>query len=250
MPVVNANDTELHYQVIGEGSPVLMIHGLLLGNMATWYFGAMSRIVKTHRVILYDLRGHGFSGKPPSGYNLETMSRDLDALVDQLRLDTFALVGHSYGALIALRYALQNPARVTRLSLIEGPLPAGRSLQMDDFRQQDPEAMLRALPDELQKQLLDGSRQGRRLMERLRFLLDDTDLLQHLKTEEDVRNEDLARLKIPTQMIYGEKSQIRDVAERLAQHIPASSLFYLPGGHYLPSEHPQALGELIGDFFS
>ncbi|RYZ56612.1 MAG: alpha/beta hydrolase [Proteobacteria bacterium] len=82
MPTLNASGADIHYQVLGEGPAIVMIHGLLLGNMATWYFGAAASLAKSHRVIVYDLRGHGMSGKAKEGYNLLTMVEDLRQLLD------------------------------------------------------------------------------------------------------------------------------------------------------------------------
>ncbi|RZA11961.1 MAG: alpha/beta hydrolase, partial [Proteobacteria bacterium] len=106
MPSLNLKDADLYYHCLGaEGSnrsPVIMIHGLLLGNSATWYFGAASALAKSHRVVVYDLRGHGMSAKASQGYDLKTMVSDLKALFESQGFSRVSLVGHSYGALIAL----------------------------------------------------------------------------------------------------------------------------------------------------
>jgi pimeloyl-ACP methyl ester carboxylesterase len=186
----------------------------------------------------------------PGGYDLETMVDDLEILLESQNLGDVALIGHSYGAMIALQFALRAPERVTRLVCIEGPLPLARGLEMDEFREADPETMLAALPIELQKSLGTGSRQGRKLMARLHFLLNETNLLAQLRREPDPAPLRAGAYRNPALLIYGTQSKLVDVPHRMQSLLPQAQLSWLPGGHYLPSEMPQELGRTIGEFFS
>jgi pimeloyl-ACP methyl ester carboxylesterase len=250
MPLIDINGTQIHFQRLGQGPAVVMIHGLLLGNMASWYFSIASQLAARHEVLLYDLRGHGLSALSSAGYDLETMVDDLDILLASQGLQEVALIGHSYGAMIALQFALKYPDRVTRLVCIEGPMPLARGLEMDEFRNADPETMLAALPIELQKSLGSGSRQGRKLMARLNFLLNETNLLAQLRREPNPTPSRVGRYQNPALLIYGTQSKLVDVPRKLQSLLPQARLSWLPGGHYLPSEMPQELGHTIGDFFS
>ncbi|WP_141733413.1 alpha/beta fold hydrolase [Oligoflexus tunisiensis] len=250
MPLIEINGTRLHYQRLGQGPAVVMIHGLLLGNMASWYFSLASQLAARHEVLLYDLRGHGMSAKSPGGYNLETMVDDLEVLLDSQGLQDIALIGHSYGAMIALQFALRYPDRVNRLVCIEAPVPLARGLEMDEFRNADPETMLAALPVELQKSLGTGSRQGRRLIARLNFLLNETNLLAQLRNEREPALAGAGRYQKPALLVYGTQSKLVDVPRKLQGLLPQAQISWLPGGHYLPSEMPQELGRTIGEFFS
>jgi pimeloyl-ACP methyl ester carboxylesterase len=253
MPELDINGTRLHYQRLGTpapgAEPAIMIHGLLVGNLASWYFGAASTLAKNREVILYDLRGHGLSGKPPSGYDLQTMVGDLEGLVASLRLETVSLVGHSYGALVALHFALRNPGRVARLVVVEGPLPPSKAAQMDAVLESSPEQVLEALPEHLKAVLALKTRQGLRFVDRLKFLLCETDLVTQLRLERDVPDDVLETLEVPTLLIYGRQAQLTEVARRLERVLPAARLQQLDGGHYLPSEKPAELSEMIGSFF-
>ncbi|MEQ1507956.1 MAG: alpha/beta fold hydrolase, partial [Myxococcota bacterium] len=116
-----------HVVTLGAGPPVVAIHGLLLGSVAQWYFTLGPALAARHRVVMYDLPGHGLSSTRPGGYGLATLAADLERLLAELDgpADVVDLVGHSWGALVALTFAQAHPARVRRLVVIDPPLPPG-----------------------------------------------------------------------------------------------------------------------------
>jgi len=249
VPLVIANGVEHHVQVLGEGAPVVMTHGLLTGSLATWFYTTAPALAQSHRVLLYDLRGHGRSARTASGYDTQTLADDLTALTQSIA-DPITLVGHSYGALIALKFALKHPARVARLVLVETPLPPSRMEEFTQFVQQSPDAMINALPAAMQSMFSDGgsNRRARRLLESLRFLTAECSLVPDLLAETDVTNESLAAIECPVLAVHGASSSLRSVGQRLAQTIESCSTVELPGGHYLPLESSQALTETIVGF--
>jgi pimeloyl-ACP methyl ester carboxylesterase len=107
----------------GTGPAVVFLHSLA-GNTSQWA-AQLEHVRKTRRAVAVDLRGHGRS-EPPSDtrYGIEAQVTDMDALVEALGLDRFALVGHSFGAGVALEYAAARPARVTHL-VVADPIGDG-----------------------------------------------------------------------------------------------------------------------------
>ena len=99
--VVLGNGVKIHYQQIGEGPDVVMIHGLT-GNLAVWHLQIIPQLMDRFRITTYDLRGHGYSEVTPAGYTGDDMAEDLRNLLDALDIERPALVGHSYGADISL----------------------------------------------------------------------------------------------------------------------------------------------------
>ena len=235
----------LHVQELGSGPPVVMLHGLLVGNMATWYFSAAPELAKRHRVILFDLRGHGMSDRAVHGYDVATMARDLESIVESVAREPVTLVGHSYGAVVALLFALRHPDRVRKLALVEAPLPPSHLEELDGFLGQSPDAMLEALPDVLRAALMSGGRRGRRFVEAVRFLSQDSSLFSDLRRAEDIPDDALARLCCPLLAIYGTQSSCRPVGARLARVVPGARHIELPGGHFLPLEIPAALTKAL-----
>lgn len=108
MPYVNVGEEnsgsiELYYEDHGTGKPVVLIHGWPLSG-ASWEKQVAALLAAGHRVITYDRRGFGQSGKPSTGYNYDTLAGDLHQLVTKLKLNDFALVGFSMGGGEVARY--------------------------------------------------------------------------------------------------------------------------------------------------
>ena len=115
----------LHYRTWGmsesggQGAPPLvLLHGLA-STMRIWDFVAPV-LAERYFVAAYDQRGHALTEKPPGGYDLPTMLADLVGFLDALRIEKPVVVGHSWGANLALAYAASYPDRCAGLALVDG----------------------------------------------------------------------------------------------------------------------------------
>ncbi|MGC8491865.1 MAG: alpha/beta fold hydrolase [Syntrophobacteraceae bacterium] len=108
----------IHYAQRGEGvgPPLVFLHGY--GDSWRSFTRVFEFLSKTRRIVAPDLRGHGDSDKPRSGYVLADYARDLLLLLDSLGFEKIDLVGHSMGSLIAQLFAAIFPERVGRLALV------------------------------------------------------------------------------------------------------------------------------------
>ncbi len=250
MPLLDLNGTQLHVLELGSsGPPVVCLHGLLLGNLATWYFGVAPRLSESHRVILYDLRGHGRSAVPASGYDTATHVADLDALLHH-ETEPVRLLGHSFGGLVALRWALQHPERCAGLLLVDTPLPPTVPAEIATFVSGSAELMVDALPPALAEAVAKGGRQARRLVTHLVRLATETTLLTDLVNEQAPTDAALAALTVPVTLIYGSQSACLPSGEHLAATLPHAKLVRLTGGHYLHLDAPQALADAVMEAFA
>jgi pimeloyl-ACP methyl ester carboxylesterase len=133
MPLVVANGIRLNYEQTGTGPDVVMVHGLG-ANLAFWYLKSVPLLRRDFRITMYDLRGHGRSEMPPSGYTPTVMADDLEALLDVLRIERIHLIGHSFGGVVALELALRRPARLTSLTIADTRLSAFQpALRLKDW---------------------------------------------------------------------------------------------------------------------
>jgi pimeloyl-ACP methyl ester carboxylesterase len=229
---------------------MVMLHGLITGSLATWYYTAAPILAKPHTVILYDLRGHGLSEKAAVGYDTATQVRDLEAVIEAYTEGPVCLVGHSYGALIALKYTMTHPNAVSRLALIEIPLPPSTSGDFTAFIQQRPEDMVATLPMELQT-LFGVSKRGRRLnrfLKSVQFLGLESSLTKDLAAEADIPDKTLTGVMTPTLGVFGTTSSCRPTGDRLLALMPNFTHVHCTGGHYLPLEAPQQLNAALESF--
>lgn len=112
MPRIALSNYEAHYQQVGHGPDVVLIHGFT-SNMAMWVFGGIANSLKDRfRVTSYDLRGHGASSAPATGYTSEVLADDLAELHEVLQLQPAYIVGHSLGGVVGMHAALRHPRRI------------------------------------------------------------------------------------------------------------------------------------------
>jgi pimeloyl-ACP methyl ester carboxylesterase len=123
---------KLTVDVAGTGPAVVLLHSLA-GNSTQWA-AQLVHLRKTRCAVGIDLRGHGRSEPPTNGhYRIEAQVPDVDAVVDALELERFALVGHSFGAGVALEYAAASPGRVTHL-VVADPIGDGTQTPEAEIR--------------------------------------------------------------------------------------------------------------------
>jgi pimeloyl-ACP methyl ester carboxylesterase len=101
------------------GEPaILALHGL--ASNARWWDLVARRLVPAHRLIAVDLPGHGLSDRPGTGYDFDTVSGDLAALLASVHPEPMVVVGHSWGATVALTFAVDHPDLVLGVVCIDG----------------------------------------------------------------------------------------------------------------------------------
>ena len=108
----------------GEGAPLLALHGL--ASSAHWYDIVAPMLKDRYHIYAPDQRGHGQTTSATSGYDWQTLSRDLDRLLDHIGLDEVSVMGHSWGGNVATNFAANYPGRVKRLIMIDGGFLDGR----------------------------------------------------------------------------------------------------------------------------
>ncbi len=145
MPTVQSNDITLYYEIHGaqHDETLLLINGVGQWHEAWWR--NVGPLAEHFRVITFDNRGIGDSGKPDIPYNLEMMADDTLGLLDALEIEQTHVLGHSLGGGIALFMARKATARIQSLILAStlywGPkvaMPSERAMQVLQDRSGDP----------------------------------------------------------------------------------------------------------------
>jgi len=110
------NGFEMHYEVIGEGDPLVLLHGFF-GAGVVWD-GVSGEFAENFQVIIPDLRGHGASTNPSGKFRHKQSALDVYSLLDHLKIDRFKAMGISTGGMTLLHMATQQPARIDSMVLI------------------------------------------------------------------------------------------------------------------------------------
>ncbi|MDP3856697.1 MAG: alpha/beta hydrolase [Stagnimonas sp.] len=228
---------------LGQGAPVLMLHGLANGNMATWFSGYASPLSAQRQVLLYDQRGHGGSTLPKRGFDLDSQADDLVAVLDHYGLGQrpVDVVGHSMGALVALHHALRTPSKVRRLVLVDAPMPAREFVAPSLLGAGSPEVLSDYIDSHLAAVAGLGGRRKERLRQRLTALFFETSLVQDVLRMDAEPEAALQALQVPTLLVYGRHSPCVAAGRQLARLLPNAQLVLLDCGHYIPEEAPAAL---------
>lgn len=250
MPMIEARGLKFHTQVLtGEpvvddaGNPVkrpkiVMLHGLVIDNLSSWFYTLAHPLAAQADVYLMDMRGHGRTSIPDTGYSVEENLQDLLAMLEAWGIEDEPVhfFGNSFGCVVGLTLAHRFPEKVASLFLIEahfsvpgwGEQMAG-SLEMAAFGLD--EGAVRAWLD------AEADRKTSRLAKRSEKLFFGTSLIADLKAEPPIGW--LAEVSRPLYAIYGSESDILDRARELDAKVPDSTLEIVPdSSHALLIENP------------
>ena len=119
--MVETNGTSLYVRVGGSGPAVVLLHGF--GDKGDMWEPVAAQLMRTHTVIIPDLRGMGLSSHPDAGYTKLNQGKDIAGVLDALKIGEVILVTHDIGNMVGYAFAAQYPARVVRWVVIDAPLP-------------------------------------------------------------------------------------------------------------------------------
>jgi pimeloyl-ACP methyl ester carboxylesterase len=259
----------LAYRELGAGPPVLLLHGWPTSSLL--WRRVMPTIAHANRVVAIDLPGFGGSDKPAgTRYDFAFFERALDGFLDALDIDEVALAVHDLGGPVGVHWALGRPHRITRLAVLN-------TLLYPEFSEAVQQFVTACSTPGVREQLTSPA--GLEAAMRL-GVADDSKLSADViaAVQEPFQSDDdrraladagigveiegfaeiargLPSLDAPVRIVYGEKDRILpDVAEtmaRLEADVGGAEVTVLPEcGHFLQEEKPEAIGELLAEFFA
>ena len=253
MAFAQSGPTRLHYEITGEGSPVLLVMGL--GISATGWWRTIPVLAERHRVISFDNRGVGRSDHPPGPYSVSEMAADAVAVLDAAGESSAHVYGISLGGMIAQRVALDFPERVRGLVLGattcggEGAVPLPDDTAVFFRRRLEmpaAEAVWASVPYSYGEDTRLGGGQliAEDIEQRLRFPVEPVGYGGQLGAAMSFNVFDrLAEIAHPTLVLHGDADRIvpSGNGDILAERIPGAELETLPGaGHLYPTDAPHA----------
>src|SRR6187401_1143270 len=131
MQKLSRDGVDIHYEVHGSGPPVLLTHGY--SSTAEMWQGQIEALSKHHKLVLWDMRGHGRSDYPdnPSAYSEAAVIADMAALLDEVGAASAIVGGLSLGGYMSLAFYRAHPARVRALLIID----TGPGFKKDEARE-------------------------------------------------------------------------------------------------------------------
>jgi 3-oxoadipate enol-lactonase len=249
MPFANNDGTRIFWEQDGAGDPLLLIMGLGLTH-ALWH-RTRTALAPHYRLILFDNRGVGQSGRPPGPYSIEQMAADAVAVLDSAAIDSAHVFGISMGGMIAQELALSHPARVRKLILgctaCGGPKavraePAAADMLMNRASMSPEDALKASLPF-----IYDPSTPRERIEKDLALRRREypepeayaAQLQGILRWESYSR---LSRITAPTLVIHGEHDRLVPPGNGalIAENIPGAKLVILSNAsHIFPTDQPE-----------
>ncbi len=197
MSITTVNNNLVHYEVLGRGQPLLFVHGWL-GSWRYWW-PSMQALSAQHRSFAFDLWGFGDSSKASHMYSLAAYVEMIEQFITQLGIMApVTLIGHSLGAAVALRYALEYPNNVEKLALVA--LPVQGSAIHPRLTNSDPDSII--------NRIIGKSNSFSEVDSELRKT--DVTAVNQLAAEIQSQNfaNDLANCARPTLMVFGTQDTI------------------------------------------
>ncbi|WJE16947.1 alpha/beta hydrolase [Halobacillus sp. ACCC02827] len=256
------HQVELYVEDIGEGQPIVFLHGWPLNHKMFEY--QMNELPKQgYRFIGIDMRGFGKSDKPASGYDYDTLAHDVKTVTQYLQLKDFYLVGFSMGGPIAVRYATKYAGEELAHLILAGAAapsftkrdgyPYGMETEeVDELIEaikNDRPAALKDFGSGFYHSELSVSFEEWFLGLGLEASAHGTIACAESLRDEDLRHE-LGQINVPTLLIHGKKDEICDFAfsEVMDQNIPDSTLVpFENSGHGMVYDEKEKFNQLLID---
>ncbi len=255
-----ASTVTLHYADLGQGTPVVLLHGFPLSG-AIWH-EQQQRLSDHYRVITPDLRGHGRSPAPWGAYEMDLLARDVLALLNLLLIEKAVIIGHSMGGYVALAAWKLAPERFMALGLIDSQAGAdteegrqGRYKMADSVAADGSKIVAEAM---LPKLFAPDLPAGAPIIEQVRQMILDTQpagiigALKGMAARPD-SGAQMRNLKIPVLLLTGDKDQIipPEKAKAMAASLPPATLTIIENAGHMPMlEQPDATTTAIRGFLS
>lgn len=255
------NDTRLHYETLGRGHPLVLVHGFSVDNRV--WDDQFEAFAKRFKVIRYDVRGFGKSAFPTIGKGY-SHTKDLKALLNQLGIDHAYLIGLSMGGYIALDFTIEYPEMIEALILVDTTIGGFQwsktwsELWKSIWKEAKKESVKAAKDLELKATFFEPTLEKSDVAWRLRQMVSDysgwhfvnTDPLRSLDPPAIDR---LQEIKVPTLIIVGERDlpDFHMIADILNKKIQNSKRITLKGAGHVPCmETPKEFNEAVLSFLA
>jgi len=235
----------MHFEAAGSGAPAIVLTHGLAATGATWA-GQVAELSKSHRVVTWDLRGHGRSPSPSGDCRLSDLASDLRDILDAAQIEQAVVLGHSAGGVIAMQFALDHPARCAGLVLVGTASEC--NAKANEFYETLAEMAVERGMAPVRRRLGLGADEANAAP------VDPPTFAKVARVMANLHHEPLtsrlSEIRCPTSIIVGEKDFLgAGGSVILSRNIAGSELHIVPErGHGIFLEDPAGFNAIVGEF--
>lgn len=217
---IQLNNIQIHYEEYGIGHPLVLLHGF--GGCSQNWHPFIDQLSERYRLILVDLRGHGYSTNPDNKFTHRDAASDVFLLLDEIGIETFSAMGISSGGMTLLHMATSKPDRIDSMVLI-----STTTHFPDQARAIMRRASIGTLPRDVQEMYRECAKRGE---EQVRQLLSQFNALAENDDDMNFTKESLSTITARTLIVHGDRDNFFpvEIPLDLYRSIPNSELWIIP----------------------
>lgn len=231
------NGAKIYYEEYGKGEPLLLIHGNggsieSMGNQIDYF-------KSKYRVIVADNRGQGKSELKTDSLTYVQITKDIEELVNRLKLDSISIIGWSDGGIVGLQMGISGKSRIKKIVAMGANLRPDATA-VNSWATNDVQNMRKMIVSKIKAK---DTSENWNLQKQLAGLLVD---------QPNIATKDLSKIKAKVLIIAGDKDIIKNEhSVEIFENIPKAQLCIMPGEtHFAPASSPEVFNALANKFLS
>jgi pimeloyl-ACP methyl ester carboxylesterase len=231
------NGAKIYYEEYGKGEPLLLIHGNggsieSMGNQIDYF-------KSKYRVIVADSRGQGKSELKTDSLTYDQITKDMEGLVNQLKLDSISIIGWSDGGIVGLQMGISGKSKIKKIVAMGANLRPD-SLAINSWATKDVQNLKKMIVSKIKEK---DTSENWSIMKQLCGLLAD---------QPNIAAKDLSKIKAKVLVVAGDRDVIRNEhSVEIFENIPKAQLCIMPGEtHFAPASNPEVFNALANKFLS
>lgn len=231
------NGAKIYYEEYGKGEPLLLIHGNggsieSMGNQIDYF-------KSKYRVIVADSRGQGKSELKTDSLTYDRITKDMEGLVNQLKLDSISIIGWSDGGIVGLQMGISGKSKIKKIVAMGANLRPD-SLAINSWATKDVQNLKKMIVSKIKEK---DTSENWSIMKQLCGLLAD---------QPNIAAKDLSKIKAKVLVVAGDRDVIRNEhSVEIFENIPKAQLCIMPGEtHFAPASNPEVFNALANKFLS
>jgi pimeloyl-ACP methyl ester carboxylesterase len=223
---VPIGNIEMYYEEYGKGKPLLLLHGF--GGCTQNWHPFITELSEHYRLIVIDLRGHGYSTNPENRFTHREAANDVFLLLEKLGIDQFSAMGMSTGGMTLLHMATSQPKRIQSMVLI-----SATSHFPDKARTIMRRVSFDTMPEEVREMYRECAKRGD---DQIKELVSQFNALHENHDDMNFTAQSLSVIKARTLIVHGDRDNFFpvEIAVNMYQSIPDSALWIIPKGDHVP----------------